>query len=779
MYFSSIFVPRARRAGVIFTACSIVAALAGCASTPPKDDATVSQAADATSHHPSAPQYPETMREDIVETHFGQTVHDPYRWLEDVDEDRVQAWMTAQDKFARERLDALPARDALAERFAELFYIDMLYAPAVHGGRHFYARRSADKEKTVYYWKEGADGEEHVLLDPNTMSEDGSTSVGGIFVAWDGKKVAYKLRENNADEATLYVKTVATNSVSKVDVIEGAKYAYPQWTPDSEGFYYTYLPINYGPDGEKPGEKIPVDARPGFAEVRFHKLGSEPKTDPVIYEKTGDPRVFLNVDISRDGRWLTTTVAHGWNKTDVYYQDLAAAKSSGSNNLGDPDAWTPFIVGTELNYTVWAWEDYFYIFTDEDAPNAKLMRVSVDNPAHENWVEVVPESKDRVLDNAQIIGGHLVLTYMVNAQSAMEVRTLAGELVREVELPGVGTSRGMKGQPDRDEAYYSFESFTTPLEIYKTSLKTGESSLWEKSDIPVDPSPYKVEQVWYTSKDGTKISMFVVHRKDIKMDGNTPFLLYGYGGFSVNMQPRFRSSIYPWLEAGGAYAVPNLRGGGEYGEAWHQGGMLANKQNVFDDFIGAAEYLIEQNYTNADKLAISGGSNGGLLVGAAMTQRPELFRAVICGVPLLDMIRYHKFGSGETWVSEYGDPEQPEAFKYLYAYSPYHHVEKGVDYPAMLMLSADSDDRVDPMHARKFTAAIQYATASEHPVLLRIEANSGHGGGDMIKKFVDKYAGEYAFLMQQLGMTDTGIDDAAVSRTKIFKKSAASGVSQH
>lgn len=767
MRFSSLLAPYARRLAVGLLACSM---LAGCASAPQTDDAVEHTAPSETL------QYPETMREDIVENLFGQAVQDPYRWLENVEEDAVQAWMKSQHDFARQRLDALPARDALAERFSELFYVDMLYAPAVHGERYFYARRSADKEKTVYYWKEGADGEERVLLDPNTMSEDGSTSVGGIYVAWDGKTVAYKLRENNADEATIYVKTVDTDELSEVDVIDGAKYAYPQWTPDNKGFYYTYLPETYGPDHAKAGEKIPVDIRPGFAEIRFHKLGTDPKTDPTIRARTGDPRTFMGPSLSRDGRWLMMTIAHGWNKTEVYYQDLKAPKADGSNALGRADAWKPFITGTESKYSVWAWQDHFYIFTDEDAPNAKLMRVPVKDPARERWVDVVPESDERVLDNAEIIGGHLVLTYMVNAHSLLEVRTLAGELVREVALPGLGTSRGMKGQPDRDEAYYSYQSFTTPLEIYKTSIKSGESTLWQKTNVPVDPSSYKVEQVWYPSKDGTKISMFVVHRKNYKMDATMPFLLYGYGGFNVNMQPTFRSSIYPWLDAGGGYAVPNLRGGGEYGEEWHRGGMLANKQNTFDDFIAAAEFLIDQKYTRADTLGISGGSNGGLLVGAAMTQRPELFGAVVCGVPLLDMIRYHKFGSGKTWISEYGDPDKEDDFKYLYAYSPYHHVKEGVEYPAMLMLTADSDDRVDPMHARKFTAAIQHASTSGQPALLRIESNAGHGGGDMISKFVNKYADEYAFLMKELGLT--GVEKTLLSDSEASNAAAKADASE-
>jgi prolyl oligopeptidase len=712
----------------------LLAVAASCSSTPatPDDGAEQTKTEKAKTF-----DYPDTERQDVVEEIFGQTVSDPYRWLEDASSDKVQSWMEEQDEFARDYLDDLPGRDKLAERFEELFYVDALYAPSVRGGRYFYRRRHADKEKAVFYWKESAEGEEKVLLDPNTMSEDGSLSIGGVYVAWDGKTVAYKAQENNADEATLYVMDVDTGEVSDVDVIEGAKYAYPSWTPDSKGFYYTYLPTD---------ASIPVDERPGHAEVRYHELGTKQAQDKLVREKTGDARSFLGVDLSRDGRWLLAYVWHGWDRADVYYQDLKA----------DKPEWTPLVTGTEYSYEVHVWEDNFYIFTDEKAPNWRLMKVSAENPARENWTELIAQDDERVLDEVQIRGGHLVLSYLENAHSAMDIRKLDGTFVREVELPTIGASFGMKGDPDRDEAYYSFMSFTTPRQIYKTSIKTGETELWEKVELPIDPEPYKVDQVWYESKDGTKVSMFIVHRKDIELDGSTPLLLYGYGGFNVNMRPYFRSSIYPWLEAGGAYAVPNLRGGGEYGEEWHRDGMLDKKQNTFDDFIAAAEYLIEKGYTSPQKLAVAGGSNGGLLVGAVMTQRPELYGAVVCAVPLLDMVRYHKFGSGKTWMLEYGDPSKKEDFEYLYDYSPYHHVKEGTDYPALLMLAADSDDRVDPMHARKFTARVQYATSSHQPAIMRIEKNAGHGGGDMVKKYVDKYADQYAFLMKQLGVTSSG-----------------------
>jgi prolyl oligopeptidase len=731
----------------------LIAGLAACAGPQPMPDADKPDA--DKSGTSQALDYPDTRRQEIEEEIFDQIVRDPYRWLEDVDDDEVQQWMDAQDELARGYLGDLPHRDQLASRFRELFYIDALHAPSVRGGRFFYKRRHADREKAVFYWKEGEDGQEHVLLDPNEMTEqEGSNiSVRGVHVAWDGKTVAYKISENNADKSTLYVKDVDTDEISEIDTIEGARYAHPSWVPDSSGFYYTYLPTD--PD-------IPVDERPGYAEVRYHELGTDPADDPLIFERTGDPRIFLGVWLSRDGRWLFTYKSHGWNRNEIFFRDLEA----------DDDQWRALVDESDSRYRVNAWQDDFYIFTDEDAPNWRVFKVAADDPGRDNWREIVAESDDRVLDSMQIIGGHLVLTYMKNAYSGIEVRALDGEPVREVELPGIGATYGMKGDPDRDEAYYSFTSFTTPRQIYKTSISTGEAELWQQVDIPVDTSPYEVEQVWYESKDGTKVSMFVVHRKDVELDGSTPFLLYGYGGFNASMKPSFRSSIIPWLEAGGGYAVPNLRGGGEYGEEWHRGGQLENKQNVFDDFIAAAEYLIDEGYTSAERLAISGGSNGGLLVGAATVQRPDLFAAVLCSVPLLDMLRYHKFGSGKTWINEYGDPEDPEHFSFLYDYSPYHHVEEGSDYPAFLMLSADSDDRVDPMHARKMTAALQHANASSEPVIMRIEREAGHGGGDMIKKYVDRFADQYAFLMAQLGV------EAAKERKSEGADEAASGAAK-
>jgi prolyl oligopeptidase len=678
-------------------------------------------------------RYPATRTNDAKDVLHGVTVPDPYRWLEDAKSSEVREWMDAQDRLAREHLGALPGRDTLAKRLRELMYVDSVTAPRHRGGRYFYSRRHADREKAVVYWREGEDGEERVLLDPNKMSEDGSISLGVWVPSLDGKRVAYALRANNADEATLYVMEVATGNVSAVDVIEGAKYAQPQWTPSGDGFYYTYLPTD---------PSIPVDERPGYAEIRFHKLGTDPKKDPLVHKRTGDPKTFIGVSLSRDGRWLFTVIREGWNRADVYFRDLKSKN----------EAWKPLTGDLRANFQLTAWKDRFYIYTDLDAPRGRVFRTDASKPGREHWREIIPEPKDAVLDNVQVIGGHLALTYLQNASSRLAIHTLEGKKVRDVELPGIGSTGGMTGEPDRDEAYFGFTSFTQPNEIYRTSVKSGETKLWAAVKVPIDPSPYTVEQVWYPSKDGTRVSMFVVRRKDRPKDGSTPFLLGGYGGFNLAQRPAFSATLYPWLEAGGGYAVPNLRGGGEYGEEWHRAGMLERKQNTFDDFIAAAEFLIANGYTKPERLAIRGGSNGGLLVGAAMTQRPELFRAVVCAVPLLDMVRYHLFGSGRTWIPEYGSAEDPQLFAAIHAYSPYHRVKKGAAYPAVLMLSADSDDRVDPMHARKMTALLQAANGGSHPVLLRIEKNAGHGGADLVRQQVEQAADTYAFLMRELGM---------------------------
>jgi prolyl oligopeptidase len=672
-----------------------------------------------------------TRVDDVKENLFGVTVSDPYRWLEDAGSPEVKAWMAAQDQEARRVLKDLPGRERLAARLKQLFYVDSISAPSRRADRWFYTRRKADEEKAIVYVREGKT--EKTLLDPNAMSKDKNVSLGMWRPSWDGNKVLYAIHANNSDDATLHVRDVATGKDSAVDLIPEGRYAQPVWNSDGSGFYYTRWPLEM---------KIPDTEKGAYSDVRFHKLGTDPKNDPVLHGPTGNARLSLGVDCSRDGRWLFTYIFKGWSSVDVYYRDLKDKDTT----------WKPFIVGSDAMYSVYAWQDRFYIHTNEGAPHYRLF-VS-DRPERKAWKEIVPESKQAVLDSWSLVGGHLALEYLENASSRLEVRALDGKLLRKVQLPGIGTSGGFSGLPEDDEAYYDFESFTQPHEIWKTSVKSGSAEKWAEVKVPIDPSPYVVEQVWYPSKDGTKVSMFVVHRKDMPRDGSTPFLLSGYGGFSVNMTPEFYGNRYPWLEAGGGFAVPNLRGGGEYGESWHKAGMLDKKQNVFDDFISAAEYLVKAGYTRPSKLVISGGSNGGLLMGAVTTQRPDLFGAVLCQVPLLDMVRYHKFGLGSGWVPEYGAADNEKGFKTLYAYSPYHHVKAGTKYPPIIFASADADDRVDPLHARKMAAAMQ--AAGDSPVLLRIEAHAGHSGADLIKQKVEELADLYAFAMKQVGLTSVG-----------------------
>jgi prolyl oligopeptidase len=674
--------------------------------------------------------YPLSPAEATADTLHGVVVPDPYRWLENAGSPDVQRWMEAEDSVARAFLDKLPERAAIADRLRSLYYVDNVSPPLHRGDRYFYSRRLPDKEKAIVYWRESATGSDSVLLDPNTWSDAGNLSLGEWVVSWDGRRVAYKVSKNNADDATLYVMDVATGKRSDIDVITGARYATPSWTPKGDGFYYTWLPMD---------TTIAEAARPGYAEVRFHKLGDDPTKDRVIRQRTGDPAVFESATMSRDGHWLFLQVDHGWSSTDLYFRKGKAR---------DSEPFRPLTVGGNAHYFLREYRDRFYISTDEGAPRSRIFRVDPKHPERARWVEVAPERADATLGEFTIAGESLVMTYLKDAASLLEIRALDGSNPRDVALPSIGSVKYITGMDDEDDAYFSFQSFTTPPEVHEFSVAAATQKLWSRPRMPIDPEVYDVEEVFYTSRDGTRVPMFLVHRKDFPRDGTGRALLTGYGGFLVGMTPYFSRGGLVWADHGGVFAVACLRGGNEYGEAWHRAGMLLQKQNVFDDFIAGAEYLVQQRWTRPHRLSISGGSNGGLLVGVALTQKPSLFGAVVCAVPLLDMIRYDRFGAGATWTSEYGSAQDSAQFRALYAYSPYHHVEDGVKYPPVLFLSADSDDRVDPMHARKMAAALQNASAGG-PVLLRIEKNAGHGGADLIRSYVEQGADTYSFLLQE------------------------------
>ncbi len=666
-----------------------------------------------------------------VDTLFGQRVADPYRWLEVEKSDEVQAWIAAEDKQALAFLDVLSGRPALVQRLEALLYVGAVDVPAERGRRLFYEKRAPHQEKAVLCVRESENAVEKVLLDPNGW-DGGKTSLGVWVPSWDGKRVAFSQRPNNADEAVMHVIDVATGKWSEVDVLEGAKYAGPSWTPEGRGFYYEYLPNPAG---------TAVADRPGLTEIRFHRLGTPQAKDTLVRDATHDATTFLAQQLSRDGKVLLVSVIHGWTHNDVYMK-----------RLGRDRDFKPLVVGQRAQYAVDVWKGQLYILTDEGAARKRLFRTSVDHPERSAWKEIVPEDAAATLQGASIVGGVLSLDYLKAATSELRLATLAGKPIRTVTLPELGSASNLSGLQDRNVAYFSFTSFTRAFEVYRTDVRTGATKLWARVDVPVDASRYTSDQVHYRSKDGTDVTMFIVRKKDVARDGTAPALLYGYGGFDLSMSPFFLKTLIPWLDAGGVYALTNLRGGGEYGKAWHEAGMLKNKQNVFDDFTSAAEALGQQKWADPKRIAIFGGSNGGLLVGAAMVERPDLFAAVVCAVPLLDMVRYTHFGSGRTWAEEYGDPSLEADFGWLFAYSPYHRVVAGTRYPPLLLLSSDHDDRVDPMHARKFAALIEAASASRQPVLLRIERNAGHGGADQVKQTVAQYADMLAFLFLELGV---------------------------
>jgi prolyl oligopeptidase len=662
----------------------------------------------------------------------GVRVADPYRWLEDGSSDEVKTWAQAQNAFTRAWLDRLPEREALRKRFRELYDIERVGPPLRRGQRYFWSQKDVGREKETVYYREGKKGEKRVLLDPNTWSQDGSMSLGGYSVSYDGKLVAYQVKKNNSDEAALEIVEVASGK-KRPEVIEGAKYTYNvAWNHAGSGFYYVKVP--------PVGGAVTVAERPGFAEIRYHRLGDDPAKDALVREATHDPKTFQAVDASRDGRFLLASVQHGWVSTDVYFQDLAKK----------PGVWQTLVAGTSDLYEVSAYGGKLYALTNRSAPHFRLYRI---DPERANdpggWSEIVAERADTTIDRFNIVGRRLSLVTIRDVVERLEVRELDGKLAYDVTLPEPGSVSPLIGNEDEDEAYFRSESFSKPAEIHEISVRSGKTTLVYETHVPVDASRYVTEQLFATSKDGTKIPYFLLRDRSRPLDGTAPAMLYGYGGFSVSLTPTFSTTAFPWLEHGGVFAIANLRGGSEYGEAWHRAGMRHDKQHVFDDFVAVAEALIARRATRADRLVIRGDSNGGLLVGAAITQRPELFKVALCGVPLLDMLRYHLFGSGRTWIEEYGSAENPVDFHTLYAYSPYHHVTPGVAYPSVLLFSADSDDRVDPLHARKFAALLQ-ARSTGGPVLLRIQEHAGHGGADKIQALVDERADAYAFALSEI-----------------------------
>jgi prolyl oligopeptidase len=683
-------------------------------------------------------KYPQTRRGDQVDDYHGTKVADPYRWLEDDvrKSDEVRKWVEAENDVTFAYLKNIPEREAIKKRLTELWNYARYSAPTKAGGHYFYSKNDGLQNQSVYYVTDKVGEEGRVLLDPNTWSKDGTVALSGLAISEDGRYVAYGVAEAGSDWQTWKVLDVAA-AKPLADEIKWVKYSSANWSPDGKGFFYGRF------DEPKAGEKFV-----GLTynqKLYYHRVGTPQAEDVLVYKRPDHPDWGFAGEVSDDGRWLIIVAHVGTDaRNRVTYRDLSEPLAMPVDLVEDFDNEYSF-VGND--------GPVFYFKTDYKAPRGRLIAIDTRHPARENWKEIIPESKDN-LRNVGLVGNLFVAHYLKDARTQVKLYATDGSLVREVELPGIGSAAGFGGKRTDTETFYTFSSFATPPSTYRYDLITGKSTLLRQAEVKFNPDDYEVKQVFYTSKDSTKVPMFITAKKGLKLDGSNPTLLYGYGGFNIPLTPQFNIIRVAWLELGGVYAQANLRGGGEYGQEWHKAGTKLKKQNVFDDFIAAAEYLIKEGYTRSDKLAIEGRSNGGLLVGAVMTQRPDLFGACLPGVGVMDMLRFHKFTAGRFWTDDYGSADNADEFKALYAYSPYHALLKNGKrkYPATLVTTADHDDRVVPGHSFKFASALQEMQAGEAPVLIRIETRAGHGAGKPTAKQIEETADEWAFLVKNLGM---------------------------
>ncbi|HKV11922.1 MAG TPA: prolyl oligopeptidase family serine peptidase [Thermoanaerobaculia bacterium] len=677
--------------------------------------------------------YPPSPKVDQVDDYHGVKVPDPYRWLEDPDSAETRAWVEAQNKVTSAYLEAIPEREAIRNRLTELWNYERFSVPFKEGGRYFYFRNDGLQNQNVLYRLDRLDGKPEVVIDPNTLSQDGTVALVGMSVSEDGKLLAYGLSSGGSDWQEWHVREVETGKDLK-DHLRWVKFSDAAWTHDNKGFFYSRY------DEPRPGRQL-EDAN-FFQKLYYHRVGTPQSEDELVYERPDQKEMGFVASVTDDGRYL---VIHAWMGTEtengIFYKDLETPGSKVVELLSGFDASYNF-VGND--------GPVFWFRTDLDAPRGRVIAIDLRSPVRESWRELIPQAAE-TLEGVAVLSDSLVALYLKDAHSQVRTFDLAGKPVRELELPGLGSVGGFSGRRTDRETFYTFTSYTSPGTIYRYDLTTGKSTLFREPKIQgYDPSLYETRQVFFESKDGTRVPMFISHKKGLKLDGTNPTYLYGYGGFNVSQTPGFSVPQVVWMERGGVYAVANLRGGGEYGEEWHQAGSKLKKQNTFDDFIAAAEWLIANRYTGKGRIAIAGYSNGGLLTAASMIQRPDLFGGVIVGVGVLDMLRFHKFTIGWGWVSDYGSPDNPEEFKALYAYSPYHKLKPGTAYPPTLITTADHDDRVVPAHSFKFAAALQAANAGRYPTLIRIETRAGHGGGKPIRKKIEESADEMGFLFHVL-----------------------------
>jgi prolyl oligopeptidase len=692
-------------------------------------------------------EYPTTKALDLVEEIHGQKVPDPYRWLEDDvrTSSDVRAWVEAQNKVTFGYLAAIPGREALGRRLTELWNYERYSPPGVKAGRYYYFKNDGLQNQSVLYVAETLDGAPRIVLDPNTWSKDGTVALAGLAASDDGRYLAYARSGAGSDWQDWYVRDLSTGQ-DLDDRLRWTKFTNAAWTADGKGFFYCRF--------AEPAVGQEFKALNTNQKVFYHRVGTAQADDVLVYERPDEPDWGFAPTVSEDGRWLVLASYVGTDpRNRVFYKDL----------LEPYGTVLPLVDTIENEYTFLGNDGpLFYFKTDLGAPRGRIVAIDTRAPRTAEPRELIPESPD-ALQGVNLVGNLFVATYLHDAATRVRTFRIDGTHVRDVELPGTGSAGGFGGRRSDVETFYAFSGFQTPDTIYRYDLLTGESRLWRRPKVGFDPDQYEVRQVFFPSKDGTRIPMFLTHRKGLTLDGNRPTLLYGYGGFGISLTPSFSVTHLAWMELGGVYAVANLRGGGEYGEAWHDAGKLEHKQNVFDDFIAAAEWLVANQVTKPARLAIQGGSNGGLLVGACIVQRPDLFGAALPAVGVMDMLRFEKFTAGRYWVDDYGSVADAQQFRTLYAYSPYHNLKPGVRYPATLITTADTDDRVVPGHSFKFAAALQRAQAGDAPVLIRIETSAGHGGGKPTAKIIEEAADEWAFLMQVLGVAPPGSSGGAAT----------------
>ena len=678
-------------------------------------------------------KYPDTKKENIVDDYNGVKVEDPYRWLEDDNSEQTKAWVQEENKVTFDYLSKIPYRDKIKKRIEEMWNYPKYGAPFQKEDHYYFQKNDGLQNQSVWFTQKGLTGKPEVFIDPNKLSDDGTVSLGGINFSLHGKYAAYTIQKSGSDWQEGYVMDVATKKLLS-DKLTWLKFTGFSWKGD-EGFYYSRFPEPTGEDQLK--------GKNTNQQVYYHKVGTEQSEDKLMYEDKDHPLRSAGVGLTEDERFLILGTSEGTSGGEVWTWDTKDPSQTKFSLLIPGFATDPNVIDNA--------GDKLLVQTNDGAPNFKVVLIDPKDPGRENWKVIIPEQKE-ALQTVSTGGGYLFASYLKDASTKVYQYTYDGKLVREIKLPGIGTAGGFGTERKHDHFFYTYTSFNYPPTIFKYDIKTGQSTLFRKTEVKFKPEDYEVKQVFVTSKDGTRVPVFLTYKKGIVLNGNNPTLMYGYGGFNIPITPGFSPSIVFFLEQGGVYASVCMRGGSEYGEDWHKGGMLDKKQNVFDDFISSGEWLINNKYTNSGKLAIQGGSNGGLLIGACMTQRPDLFKVAVPQVGVMDMLRYHKFTIGYAWSVEYGSSDNPGQFKYLYKYSPLHNLKPGVKYPATFITTADHDDRVVPAHSFKFAATLQADNASDNPTLIRVETKAGHGGGMPTSKRIELATDIWSFVMYNLGM---------------------------